>query len=161
MVKVMQIFLVLGSIGTFIFLAACCGGNVWMQQSSISVITTGLWKSCYRSTCATIKPVILNGHRIELPGWFIACRAFAVLSVLAAVAGILLSVLSIAVEKIKGFFASLLLICASGGMGLALIIYASKINLINYEYGWSYFLGWLGAVGGVVAAVIGFVSEKC
>jgi len=159
--QAMQILLVLGSVGAFIFLAAGCGGNVWIQAKSPNVLTSGLWKICGADRCVKTEDYIKLIHPgATLKSWFQACRAFSILSVLAAVAGILLSILSLLVEKIKGFFASLFLICAVGAMAISLIIYASEQNMSYMKYGWTYFMGCIGVVVAAVSAVFGFCSGR-
>ncbi|XP_057305002.1 epithelial membrane protein 1-like [Hydractinia symbiolongicarpus] len=158
---VAKILLIVGSIGAFIFLAACTGGNYWIVSKLQSDVGRGLWKSCSMITCVSIDDIYdLAG--LKLNDWFKTVRAFAIISCLAAVGGILMSILGMVSDKVKGWFASLFLFAAAGCMALALIIYSSKIDInTDYvKYGWSYILGWIGAIGGIGSGIFGLLTEK-
>ena len=80
---------------------------------------------------------------------------------LAVVAAIVFAILSMAVDSVKGFIASIILLVAAGFMAIGLIIYAAKRELQSLEIGWSYILGWIGVIGAIAAGVMGFFAEKC
>ncbi|XP_057311387.1 lens fiber membrane intrinsic protein-like [Hydractinia symbiolongicarpus] len=154
-----KILLIVGSIGAFIFLAACTGGNYWIVSKLNSDFGQGLWKIC-AITCVSFDDFI-DTYGGKLQDWFKAVRAFAILSCLAAIGGVLMSILGLVTDKVKGLFASLFLFAAAGCMALALIIYSSKQNMnTNVKYGWSYILGWIGALGALASGIIGFMAEK-
>ena len=159
------IVLVIGVLA-FIFCAACTGGNNWIEASLFvrrvrSETNQGIWKVCVRSVCVSIEDSLkVGGHSV--PGWYNACRAFAILSVLGIAAGLLLAALGIVNEKIKGFFASVFLFGAALCMIIALSVYASKNDMssaasflnISWNYGWSFVLGWIGVVATGVSGLI-------
>ena len=157
MAKVMQILLLLGSIGSFIFFAACLGGNKWIRDSYSGEFHQGLWRGCVGSRCDYLKGPYAS--------WFKAVRAFAWISVLASIAGIILAIVQLAVEHVRGFIASILLFCAAGCMALALIIFdaekSSSSLSSHFDYGWTYIIGWVGTLGAITAAIFGFFAEKC
>ena len=132
----------------------CACGNVWIKSKSSYIdVTEGLWKTCRNDDCDTLSNDLL-------PDWFKAVRAFAAISVLVCITAIILSIL-VAMEKTRGFVASIFLFLAAGSMAVALIVYASESKLSStLEYGWSFYLGWVGVVGGVTPAIIGFFAER-
>ena len=154
MAKVMQILLLIGSIGVFIFLAAACGGSVWQKLRSNDNFTTGLFRFCDIVSCRQFH---------NAPDHIEACRAFAIIAVLAAFAGIVFAILVLAVERIRGFIASIILFGAAGSMALALIIYAAETtdNTNSWDYGWSYIIGWIGVIGAIATGIFGFFAERC
>ncbi|XP_057311204.1 lens fiber membrane intrinsic protein-like [Hydractinia symbiolongicarpus] len=154
-----KILLIVGSIGAFIFLAACTGGNYWVVSKFSSDVGQGLWKACEHVKCVSIDDNVGGGKNLE--DWFKAVRAFAIISCLASVGGILISILGVVSDKVKGLFASIFLFAAAGCMALALVIFSSKINLgSTIKFGWSYILGWIGTLGGIGTAVVGILAEK-
>ena len=159
------IVLVIGALA-FIFCAACTGGNNWVETSvpvgntDEEAIQGGLWKVCLSShgICMSMKDSLkVLGHSV--PGWYMACRAMAILSCIGIAAGLFLAFLGIVNEKIKGFFASVFLFGAAICMIIALSVYASKNDLSDYKLPWNY--GWsfiLGCIGVVAAGVSGYIS---
>lgn len=153
MANIGKILMILGSIGTFVFIAASTGGNYWLTTSFKSDIGQGLWKICQYS-CVSI-------DSSSLADWFKATRAFAVMACLAAAGAILMAILGMVSEKIKSLFVSLFLFAAAGNMVLALAIFTSKTGSSRLlSYGWSYILGWIGAVGGGVGGLLGLFADK-
>ena len=161
------IVLVIGVLA-FIFCAACTGGNNWIEAGfpagNVQTETSqGLWQVCSSSTgnCLSIDDSLkIVGQ--TLPGWYMACRAMAILSCLGIAAGLFLAFLGIVNDKIKGFFASVFLFGAAVCMLIALSVYTSKNNLsetaaflkLSWNYGWSFVLGWIGVVAAGVSGLI-------
>ena len=159
------IVLVIGVLA-LIFCAACTGGNNWLETSipignTVRETNQGLWKACSNGVCLSIEDTLkLAGA--TLPGWYMACRAMAILSCLGIAAGLFLAFLGIVNEKVKGFFASVFLFGAALCMIIALSIYISKNNLsdvaalykISWNYGWSFILGWIGVAAAGVSGLI-------
>lgn len=154
---VRKILLIIGSIGAFVLLAACTGGNNWIFNKHFTFRESGLWKLC-RSTCISIDDYG-DQNGLKLAGWVIATRAFAIISCLAAAGGIIISILGMVSDKVKGLFASIFLFAAAGCMASALIIYSDKKKRgPDIYFGWSYIAGWIGAVGALGTGLIGLFA---
>ena len=157
------IVLVIGVLA-FIFCAACTGGNNWIRAlvgNTNREVVQGLWKVCSNGLCLSIEDTLkVLGQ--TLPGWYMACRAMAILSCIGIAAGLFLAALGIVNEKIKGFFASVFLFGAAICMIIALSVYASKNDLSNtaaslkitWNYDWSFILGGTGVAAAGVSGLI-------
>ena len=86
-----------------------------------------------------------------------AIRAFSLIAVLASVGCAALSILSMFSESIKWMMPSLAAIVAGVCGFIAVIIYTAESSGGNY--GWSYFLGWVGGVLAFVTSGIAFATK--
>lgn len=112
MVKVGQVALIAIAGVSFVFIAACLGGNVWTKvEISIRGFTfkanAGLWKTCRNGECE---------NRKIIPSWFKSVRAFAVLSCMASIGAIVTSLLGLFIEKVKSIFVSILFAAAGNAL---------------------------------------------
>ena len=157
-IKPGKIILIVGSIVALILLAASTGGKVWIRLKLNGVIVSeqGLWKGCALNECSSLKPI---------PDWLKAVRAFAIISILVCIAAILIAILGIFNEKVKGPFATIFFFAAAVCMVIALAIYTDKADQIvskpGVSYGWSYVVGWIGALGACVSGIVGILAERC
>ena len=157
-IKPGKIFLIVGGIAALFLLAASTGGKVWVQSKlfGVTVVESGLWRGCHLNKCYDIKVI---------PDWFKVVRAFAIISILACIPGIVIAILGLLSEKVKGLFATLFFFAAGGCMVIALGIYTNKMNQSisnpGASYGWSYILGWIGALGAFASGVVGILAEQC
>ena len=86
-----------------------------------------------------------------------AIRAFSLIAVLASVACAALSVLSMFSESIKWIMPFLAALVAGVCGFIAVIIYTAEVGGGNY--GWSYFLGWVGGVLAFITSGISFATK--
>lgn len=151
-----KILFLIASIGAFIFLAAGTGGNSWRKSTQVDS-QTGLWKACILDICNDV------GDFLSEKDWFRATRAFSVIACLLSVPAVLVAIISLFSDKIKALIGAILLFCAAACMVIALAIYTDKhpYNKDYTKYGWSYILGWIGALASVGAGIVGVLVERC
>ena len=157
-IKLGKIILILGSIVVLILLAPSTGGKVWFRvelKSGVTLGESGLWKTCAYNRCSNIT---------EIPDWLKAVRAFAIISILACIAGIMIAILGLFNEKVKGLFATIFFFATGVCMIIALGIYTDKkdkyISKPGVSFGWSYIVGWIGALGAFVSGIVGILAER-
>ncbi|XP_057294054.1 lens fiber membrane intrinsic protein-like [Hydractinia symbiolongicarpus] len=157
MVKVGQVALIAIAGLSLVFIAACVGGNVWTKvEISIRGFTfkanAGLWKTCRNDECE---------NRKIIPSWFKSVRAFAVLSCMASIGAIVMSLLGLFTEKVKSIFASVFFAAAAGCMVIALVVFVSKVESTQGgSIGWSYIIGWIGVVTSIFGVILGFIAAS-
>jgi len=161
------------SFTTFLLLVVWCRGNQWVKVEvdvhyAYLFAESGIWFSCSRREHTTIKTC--TGFK-EFPDWVKSTRAFSILAVLLSAGGMAMAVLTLITEKVKGNYVSFIFII-SGFCGMvSLCIYASEeknksirdikaIYGIDYSYGWTYILGWMGSILGFITSAVR-LTLKC
>ncbi|XP_066935474.1 epithelial membrane protein 1-like [Clytia hemisphaerica] len=140
--------LVIVCVVEFIILAASTGGNQWSK----SILgDSGLFRSCSSGNCYTYSSDDVSG---ELR----ATQAFMVLSVLTTIVACVLSIYHYLKDKIQVKIIALVMVIAFVLALIGLSVYTD--NNSGADFGWSYALGWVGAIGALVAGVVAFISNR-
>ncbi|XP_057309236.1 lens fiber membrane intrinsic protein-like [Hydractinia symbiolongicarpus] len=157
-----KICFLVSSILAGIFISSGAGGNQWLKIKTNKYVTKhdiGLWKVCGELNCKTIGNDLGDKEK-----WYKATRAFAVISCLVIIAGIILAILALVSDKVKSIIGGILMFCGGGCMLVALAIFTDKQDFdsiyFKYQYGWSYIIGWIGVAVSIVSGVLGIMAEK-
>lgn len=158
--NIVKLLLIVGCGGVFIFMAACCGGNYWISIGDKGA-GQGLWKGCGYNP---FKDEVVCNEFNAVKGWVTAVRAFSLLAVLATIAAGVLALAGLFTEKIKGIVPGVFALIAGLCMIIALSIYTSEttayVSNSLIKYGWSFIMGWIGAIGAFACFVIGIIANK-
>eukprot|EP00111_Clytia_hemisphaerica_P002695 TCONS_00007610-protein len=151
-------YLLLGSIIVFVLMAACCGGDHWLQEADES--NYGLWRECKQAIGAFMKTCVdrdagLGDHALR------SQRALTIISSAAAALASILGFLCRFTSYIKPPFVSLLLVTASITTGVAVGLFTynkheeTTRDLSPSKFAWSWYLGWIGVGLGFITALFG------
>lgn len=124
------LILLVCAVGVFILLAAATGGNEWLNKTRGA--SEGLWKTCGGSLCFDVK---YDNSK------FNATRAFAIIAVLAAAGGTVVSILRLFKELDVKLF-PICFIVAGVCMMIAMSIYTDVMDpvlKIFDSWGWGYY----------------------
>ena len=151
------LILLLISSGTFVLIGASAGGNYWLDLGSYY---SGLWRDC-----GSVFGVIVCGKIDfkDVASWLHATRAFAVIAVLASGVGALISLVRLC-KEMDGKIVGIMFMVAAVCMVTALSIFTSKLvdnieDVKDVDWGWSYILGWIGAILAFVCTVLACVLK--
>lgn len=156
----LNIFNLIGTVLVTVLLLASCAGNNWLVNDRLETYT-GVWRTCQQlsfgkgSVCAPYSPRDAQEHVI---------RAVLVIAVLLAILAVTFSILAANVRYIKYGHVYVVLYLIFLSMLAALPLYTHKtITFINqsrdmyYRFGWSFIVGWVGAVVALLLAVFGTI----
>lgn len=146
--------LILASLA-FVFTCIGTGGNSWVAKDvtvRLGSVTyeSGLWKSC------------VSGHGggcsdfTASSAWMRSCRAMVILSCLAILLGVALSLLSFVEQRVKGYMISICCIISAITMAIALIVFLTEnewANKLSYRYSWTFILGWIAVLLSLLSAI--------
>ena len=146
--KTLVLFII--SAGCLALLGASVGGNAWIDYK---LITMGLWKRC-----STIIDVCTVRDWDHIGSKLHAARAFASMAIVMAAIGTIGSFVRL-IKDSDGKAVSAFFLGAGVCMTIAVSVFTSEYR-VRHDYGakwgWSYILGWIGAVATFV--VSGLVS---
>uniref|UniRef100_A0A7M5XAN7 Uncharacterized protein n=1 Tax=Clytia hemisphaerica TaxID=252671 RepID=A0A7M5XAN7_9CNID len=128
--------------GTFVLLGASAGGDDWFINATVR---NGLWRYCVK-----VLDVCVTRDWDDISTKLHAIRAFAVLSVLFAGFGALVSLVRL-FKDMDGKSVSALFLGAGICMLIAVSIYTDDSRklvefLDSASYGWSFIFGWIGTI---------------
>lgn len=88
--------------------------------------------------------------------WLRVTRAFCLLAVVASAIAVAIIILVVKTKLVRGYVCALLFFMSSVFILIALVVFAAEISApgIDYNFGWSYALGWIGMIFGILPGVI-------
>ena len=114
-------------------------------------VDAGLFRSCSSGRCTSY-------DSDDVPEELRATQAFMLLSVLTTIVACVLAIYHYLKDKIQVKIIALVMVIAFVLALIGLSVYTD--NYSDADFGWSYALGWVGAIGALVAGIVAFISNR-
>ncbi|XP_066924335.1 epithelial membrane protein 1-like [Clytia hemisphaerica] len=171
MVEAKKVVVLIACVAVFVLLSASTGGVGWLHYEDVIAVdglsngasgdlSAGLFRFCFKAKTEARQSCKDVSDLIEVTVKRKVIQAFMILSVLASIAAVVCVILQMVTDKISPKLISWLIIDASTSALVGLAIYThdhendNSLNGVTFYYGWSYALGWVGAI---IALIVGVV----